>query len=556
VPEDDSRPIVSALDPRSDLAGALHSWRALLGDAHVLVDDATLDRYARSTSSSSRRPAAVLKPGTRDDVAALVKIARRCRTPLYPISTGRNWGYGDACAVYDGQVIVDLGRMNRIEHVDAELGYAVVEPGVTQGQLSRHLAESGARFWVDCTGAGPHTSLIGNIVERGFGHSPYGNRLQTVSGMEVVLGTGEVLQTGFGHYPEARTTYLYPYGIGPFLDGIFTQSNFGIVTKLGLWLVPIPESFCPYIVLFEEDRDLLEAIAPLRSLRMSRVLQSVAHIGNDLRALASDAPFPRDRLPGQSRLTPEVRAALRKEAGIGAWSMSGAFYGTSRQVAVHKRLLKSALKGVNAKVIFLPRRVLALGQWVARRFGHLGPIRGLEKKIRLGSALAGMHSGVPTGAFLRGAYWRRRAGVPADFSDDVDLAREPIGIMWMAPIIPFRREDLARVNQEMDALFARFDFDCHVTVNMINERALAAVYTINYDAEDDAEVRRGAECFEAGVRRLFELGYPLYRSSTRGMAMLTGRPQDEFVGTVRRLKDALDPDAIIAPGRYDWLGPA
>ena len=553
MPGNDPNPIVSALDPRSDLSGALTAWCALLGDDHVQIDSVTLDHYARSTSSSSRRPAAVLKPGTCDEVADLVKIARRCRTPLYPISTGQNWGYGDACAVYAGQVIVDLGRMNRIERIDAELGYAVIEPGVTQQQLAGHLAEIGAPFWVDCTGAGPHSSLIGNIAERGFGHSPYGNRFQSVSGMEVVLGTGEVLHTGFGHYSEAKTTHLYPYGIGPYLDGIFTQSNYGIVTKVGLWLQPIPESFCPYIVLFDEDEDLLRAIAPLRKLRMGRILQSVSHIGNDLRALAADAPFPRDRLPGKARLTPEVRAALRKEAGIGAWSMSGAFYGTSSQVALHKKLLKAALADVNAKVIFLTKRVVAAGQRFVRHFGHLAPFRGLEKKIRIGSALAGMHSGVPTGAFLRGCYWRHQAGVPADFSDDTDLARERIGIIWMAPIIPFRRDDLALLNGEMDALFARFDFDCHVTVNMINERALAAVYTIDYDAEDDAESRRGAECYEAGVRRLFALGYPLYRTSLRGMGLMGSPKEDRFAGAVARLKEVLDPDGIIAPGRYDWL---
>ena len=204
-------------------------------------------------------------------------------------------------------------------------------------------------------------------------------------------------------------------------------------------------------------------------------------------------------------------------------------------------------------MIFLPRRKLAAGHLFVRRYGDLAPFRGLEKKIRLGSALAGMHSGIPTGAFLRGCYWRHQAGVPADFSDDTDLARDRIGIMWMAPIIPFRREDLALLNREMDELFARFDFDCHVTVNMINERALAAVYTIDYDAEDEAETERGIACYEAGVRRLFELGYPLYRASVRGMALLAADPDDEFVGTVRRLKEALDPDGIIAPGRYDWF---
>ncbi len=551
--DDNASPIVGAFDPRSDLPGALGEWRALLGDVHVLTDDQALDHYARSTSSSGRRPAAILKAGTRDEVVQIVRIAGRCKTPLYPISTGQNWGYGDACAVYDGQVIVDLGRMNRIEQVDAELGYAVIEPGVTQGQLARHLAEKGVPFWIDCTGTGPNSSLIGNIVERGFGHSPYGNRFQSFSGMEVVLGSGEVLHTGFGHYPGAKTTHLYPYGVGPYLDGLFTQSNLGIVTRLGLWLQPIPESFCPYIVLFKEDQDLLEAIPHLQKLRLNRILHSVPHIGNDLRALASDAPFPRDRLPGQGRLTAEVRAALRKDAGIGAWSMSGAFYGSARQVGLHKALLKRALAKVNAKVIFLPRYVLAAGQLFARLFGHLAPFRGLEKKIRLGSALADMHSGRPTGAFLRGCYWRHRQGVPADFSDDADLARDRIGIIWMAPIIPFRRDDLALLNSEMDALFARFDFDCHVTLNMINERALAAVYTINYDAEDEAETRRGIECYEAGVRRLFALGFPVYRASVRGMALLAAEGDDGFCGAVERLKAALDPQGIIAPGRYDWL---
>lgn len=548
------QPIVSAFDPRSDLASALSAWRTLLGDAHVQVDDATLSRYARSTSSASRRPSAVLKPGTRDEVTQLVRIARRFKTPLYPISTGQNWGYGDACAVFDGQVIVDLRRLNRIEHVDAELGYVVIEPGVTQQQLSRHLRDSGTRFWVDCTGAGPHSSLIGNVVERGFGHSPYGNRFQNVSGMEIVLGSGEVLQTGFGRFPDAKTTHLYPYGIGPALDGLFTQSNFGIVTKIGLWLMPIPASFCPFIVLFDDDKDLFDALAPLRGLRMSRVLQSVCHIANDLRALAADAPFPRGRLPGQSRLTPEVRASLRKEAGIGAWSMSGAFYGTPRQVALQRRQLITALKDVKAKPIFLTRRVLALGQRFVRRFGHLAPFRGLEKKIRLGTALAGMHSGTPTGAFLSGCYWRHETGVPADFSDDTDLAQNRIGLHWMAPIVPFRREDLELLTREMEAHFARFGFDCHATVNMINERAMAAVYTIHFDAEDETETRRGGECYDAGIRKLCELGYPPYRVSSRGLPFLADTAGGTTAAALAGIKAALDPDGIMAPGRYDGLG--
>ncbi|MCK7583543.1 MAG: hypothetical protein MZV65_53815 [Chromatiales bacterium] len=86
------------------------------------------------------------------------------------------------------------------------------------------------------------------------------------------------------------------------MDGLFTQSNFGIVTRIGLWLLPIPESFCPYLVLFQEDEDLFRVLPDLQRLRMQRILHSVPHIGNDLRALSTDKPFPRDRLPGTARL--------------------------------------------------------------------------------------------------------------------------------------------------------------------------------------------------------------------------------------------------------------
>lgn len=533
------------------LQHALAAWRAVLGEAFVRADDAILDHYSRTTSAWSRRPAAVLQPATTDEVAALVRVARQYRTPLYPISTGLNWGYGDACAVFAGQVVVDLRRMNRIQTVDPQLGYAVIEPGVTQQQLADYLAREGVPFWTDCTGASPHCSFIGNILERGSGHTPYGNRIQTVSGLEVVLGSGEVLHTGFGHYPNAKTTYLYPYGTGPYLDGIFTQSNFGIVTRLGLWLLPIPESFCPFLVLFREDDDLFQAIEPLQKLRLHGILHSVPHIGNDLRLLAANQPFPRDRLPGMARLTPEVRAQLRREAGIGAWAMSGAFYGPRHQVALHRRLLKRALAGVSAKVVFLPGPVLALGHWFAERFGHLPPFRGLAKKVRAGAALAGLHSGQPTGHFLRGSYWRHRSGIPVDFSDDTDLARDGVGLLWMVPIIPFRQEDLQLLNHELETLFAHFEFDCHATMNMINERALAAVYTIEYDAADAAETERALACYEAGIRKLYTLGYPLYRSSPRTMALLAlEEGVDEFWRTAQQLKDALDPDGIIAPGRY------
>ncbi|MEJ7807364.1 MAG: FAD-dependent oxidoreductase, partial [Telluria sp.] len=187
--------MTASVDPQPGATGAhaasercaplLRALRELVGVEHVRNDEVTLERYARSTAARGMRPLAVAYPGTQAEVVKLVRLAGAHKIALYPVSTGRNWGYGDACAIGAGQLIVELSRMNRIVALDAELAYAVIEPGVTEQQLSDYLREQRVALWMDCTGAGPDTSLMGNILERGFGHSPYGNRLQHVAGMQV-----------------------------------------------------------------------------------------------------------------------------------------------------------------------------------------------------------------------------------------------------------------------------------------------------------------------------------------------------------------------------------
>lgn len=303
---------MNELQEAVDTGAALRAMEAVVGTAHLLADDATMERYARSTAARPVRPLAVVRPAGAGEVAQLVRIAAAHRLAVYPLSTGKNWGYGDACAVGAGQVILDLSRMNRIVQVDAELAYAVIEPGVTQRQLSDFLRDNGYPLWADCTGAGPDTSYVGNIMERGFGHSPYGNRLQHVAGMQVVLASGEVLDTGFGHYRQARATHLFPYGVGPFLDGLFTQSNMGIVTRLGIWLMPQAACVNHFLCSVPAHGDIAAVVDALRPLRLDGTLRSILHIGNDLRVLSGGRVFPRDAAAPEGRAA--TGAAARRVA--------------------------------------------------------------------------------------------------------------------------------------------------------------------------------------------------------------------------------------------------
>ncbi|MFL6675175.1 MAG: FAD-binding oxidoreductase [Massilia sp.] len=540
----------AALPRSSGRLPALDQMAEVVGQAQLRDDPAVLARYAHSTAARSTQPLAVASPGSARQVAELVRIARAHQLALYPVSTGKNWGYGDACAVGSGQVLVDLSRMNRIIQVDPELAYAVIEPGVTQQQLSDFLRTHGIALWADCTGAGPDTSYVGNILERGFGHSPYGNRLQHVAGMQVVLASGDVLDTGFGHYPNARTTHLFPYGVGPFLDGLFTQSNFGIVTQLGIWLMPQAECVNHFTCGVPRHADIAMVVDALRPLRLDGTLRSVVHIGNDLRVLSGGQVFPRATVQGRSSLPDPMRAEMCAAAGIRAWTVSGALYGTTAQVAAARAALRRALRPTPARPVFITERKLKAGALAARLLGDSAPGRRLRAKVALGESLFAMNRGIPSGRFLAGAYWRRRGGLPGGFPQQADPARDNCGMLWVSPVLPMRGSDLLALYGLAEPVFREHGFDLFATFSMINERSLGGVLTVAYDKDDPDEVGRAHRCYREVFQRAMDAGYIPYRVGNHSMADLD--PQgDVYWQTVARIKAALDPDGIISPGRYE-----
>ena len=531
------------------LQTALQRWRTVLGPERVVSDAARLDGYTDSTASWSTRPLAVLFPASTQHVVALVGVAADCGIALYPLSTGRNWGYGDACAPGDGQVIVDLGGMNRIVEADATLAYVVIEPGVTQRQLSEYLRDHDLPLWMDCTGAGPDTSLVGNILERGFGHSPYGNRLQHVCGMEVVLANGDIVRTGFSHYPQARNARVFPYGLGPALDGMFTQANFGIVTRVGLWLMPKTAAINHFLCVLDRHEQIGPVVDALRPLRLDGTLRSILHIGNDLRVLSGGTVYPHERAGGVTPLPPSLRAAMRAEAGVGAWTVSGALYGSVAQVALARRAVRHALRASGVRAQFLDERKLALGAWAARLLGQSAAGRKLAAKIALGQSLFEMNRGIPNGRFLAGAYWRRRGGLPPGFPVGANPARDNCGLLWVSPVLPMQGEALLALHALAEPIFVRHGFDLFVTFSMINERALGGVVTVAYDKDDPAEVARATLCYRELFHAVMDAGYIPYRVGLQSMGELDP-DGDPYWRTVARLKTALDPDNIIAPGRY------
>jgi 4-cresol dehydrogenase (hydroxylating) len=252
---------------------------------------------------------------------------------------------------------------------------------------------------------------------------------------------------------------------------------------------------------------------------------------------------------GASRLPDPVRAQLRKAAGIGAWTVSGALYGAGPQLAYARRAVRAALASTSARVQFLDERKLALGDAAARLLGNTAAGHKLRAQVALGRSLFDMNRGIPNGRFLAGAYWRRRGGLPPGFPAGANPALDNCGLLWVSPVLPMRGADMLRAHALAEPAFQRHGFDLFATFSMINERALGGVLTIAFDKEDAAETARAHACYSELFQEMVAAGYIPYRVGQQSLDKLDNG-DDSYWRTVARIKDALDPQHIIAPGRY------
>ena len=233
----------------SQFSDALAEFASAVGSDWVFSSDEDVALYRDSYSvywgeEEERVASAAVAPAGVEQVQQVVRIANRHGIPLYPISTGRNLTYGGSAPTLSGSVVVDLKRMNRILEVDDRRNFALVEPGVSYFDLYNHIRENDLKVMLDVPDPG-WGSPIGNSLDHGVGYTmaPFRDHFGSHCGMEVVTPEGDVVRTGAGAVPGSGAWQDFRYGAGPTINGLFAQSNFGIVTKMGFWLMPLPETF-------------------------------------------------------------------------------------------------------------------------------------------------------------------------------------------------------------------------------------------------------------------------------------------------------------------------
>jgi hypothetical protein len=236
IPLERGLPVPQGISRKTFLA-AIDELRSALGPDHVELNDKEIRNgwYMEHPNTHDMMPlfdseefiaSAVVYPGSVEDVQKVVRWANTHFIPIFPISIGRNLGYGGSAPRVRGSVTIDLGRrMNRILDINADDFTCLVEPGVTFYALHEEIQKRGLgdKMWIDTPDLGGG-SVVGNTLDRGVGYTPYGDHWACHSGLEVVLpgvevdGNVKVMRTGMGALGVGgeNTWQCFPYGFGPY----------------------------------------------------------------------------------------------------------------------------------------------------------------------------------------------------------------------------------------------------------------------------------------------------------------------------------------------------
>ncbi|KAF2462277.1 glycolate oxidase [Lineolata rhizophorae] len=466
---------------------------------------------------------AVVYPGSTPDVQTIVRWANKHEIPIYPISMGRNVGYGGAAPRVPGSVVIDLGRrMNKIVNIDAENASCLLQPGVSYYRLYEEVKKRKLPLWIDCPDLGGG-SVLGNACDRGVGYTPYGDHFGMHCGMEIVLPTGELLRTGMGAMPgpngaDNPTWQSFQNAYGPTSDGIFSQSNFGIVVQMGFWMMP-ETSHQSYMITFPREDDFPKIVDIIRPLAQQRVLGNVPQLRHVIQELSVTGFSKEHWFPGGGTNERRIpRDVIRKHAskmpcGDCSWVFYGTQYGDPAAIKTQLDIIKKAFSAIPGSRMLLPEDV--------------PPEHYLHARVKV-------CSGEPVLRELDWLNWVPNAA-HLDFS----------------PISPTRGRDAEIVHGIVAKLYKKWGFDLFPTL-CVAGREMHYIANILYDRASLDEKRRAAGLMRELIAEAAKEGYGEYRTHLLFADQVAGTynwGNNALMRFNETLKDALDPNGILAPGR-------
>jgi glycolate oxidase len=224
---------------------------------NVNIQNSKEDRIAYSYDASApavdQLPLCIITPGNRDEIAAVLKLANQKDIPVVPRGAGT--GLAGASLPLPNSIVLLTSRLNRILEIDARNLIATVEPGVVTADLANAAAAQGL-FYPPDPGSMAVSTIGGNISlnSGGLRGLKYGVTRDFVQGLEVVLPTGEILETGGKCKKDAAGYHLSSLFIG-------SEGTLGVITQALLRLLPLPAAQRTAVAYFQDVDSACRVVA-------------------------------------------------------------------------------------------------------------------------------------------------------------------------------------------------------------------------------------------------------------------------------------------------------
>jgi 4-cresol dehydrogenase (hydroxylating) len=364
--------------------------------------------------------------------------------------------------------------------------------------------------------------------------------------MEVILPTGECIHTGLNRFENPQAGAVNRWGVGPYFDGIFTQSNLGIVTQMTMWLMPYPKYFQAFFYSIDQETNLEALIDALHQLKLDGVIKTTFHINNNYRMLSIQQQYPWQETEGKTPLPTDLLEQLSHQWGGGVWIGEGALYSAStEQGKVEKQLIEKALKGIVNKLMFFDEKKINMAKKISPLFKIF---TGVEIKDKVDLIYnKNPQRGMITEKVLQMAYWRRKTPPTPNFNLDLDGC----GMIWCVPAVPFTGNHVRNAINIISDIAKKYGYEPNIGMNCITERNININAAIFYDRLVEGEDQNALACHDEMLQELMNHGYYPYRLSTHSMNSLPPA-KDDYGYLLSKIKNSLDPHHILAPNRYEF----
>jgi glycolate oxidase len=237
--------------------------RCIVGGDNILTSKEERICYSYDATNQQLIPDAVLFPQSAEEISHVLRLANSENFPVTPRGAGS--GFSGGSLPVEGGVVLSLERMNHVLEIDSENLIAVVEPGVVNLDLQIEAERFGLFFPPDPSSL-KFCTIGGNIAECAGGPRAvkYGVTRDYVLGLEVVLPTGEIIDTGV-----KTLKGVVGYDLTRLIVG--SEGTLGIVTRATLRLLPLPEAVKTMLAVFNDLPDTGRAIL---SIMNSRIIPS------------------------------------------------------------------------------------------------------------------------------------------------------------------------------------------------------------------------------------------------------------------------------------------